>query len=125
MKIIIETVPHEEQRYETVGDWQNVNKEELHITVSKTHNWHYDALVAVHELLEALVCRDRGISQETVDAYDLLYLKNPPRGAPKEAGDSFTAPYRAEHFFATTVERMLAAELKVDWEAYEAELDKL
>ena len=35
------------------------------------------------------------------------------------------APYRKEHFFATNLERLLAAELKVDWFEYDRYVDAL
>jgi hypothetical protein len=42
-----------------------------------------------------------------------------------EPGDHPDAPYKREHCFATGIERLLAAELGVDWTAYEHTLDTL
>jgi hypothetical protein len=42
-----------------------------------------------------------------------------------EPGDAPDSPYRREHFFATSLERLLAAELGVDWAVYEAHVDSL
>lgn len=35
------------------------------------------------------------------------------------------APYRKEHFFATSLERLFSAELDVDWQEYERFVDAL
>src|ERR1700730_8034346 len=52
MKGIIETVPHQKQRYETVGDWQ-WDGDTLKISVSDLGNWKYEMAIAYHELREA------------------------------------------------------------------------
>jgi hypothetical protein len=43
----------------------------------------------------------------------------------EEPGDDLRAPYHCEHVFATKVERMLAREMGVDWDAYEGMLVEL
>ena len=119
MNITIQTIPHKEQRYDTVGDWQFTEAGDLTITVSAMPDWRYEALVAFHEFAEALLCQARGITAEQVDAFDKAFI--PPAGwsAFLEPGDDPAAPYRKEHFFATTVERMLAAEFGFDWHTYD------
>jgi hypothetical protein len=42
-----------------------------------------------------------------------------------EPGDHEHAPYRREHFFATNLERLLSAELGVDWFEYDRDVDAL
>jgi len=118
LKIVIGTTPHKNQRYPTVGDWIWITPDVLEIQVSDMGNWRYEALVAVHELVEVLLCKQRGITQEVVDGYDVGYENKRPEGDLSEPGDSADAPYRNEHFFATNVERLLAAELGVDWREY-------
>ena len=125
MNVKIVTIPHEEQRYPTVGDWV-VNGDNLYISVSKMSDPRYELLVAVHELVEVLLCKERGISQELVDKFDMEYEASRSEwDTTSEPGDAAGAPYKKEHFFATTVERLLAAELGVDWEKYEAEVQAL
>jgi len=125
VNVKIVTIPHEEQRYPTVGDWV-VNGDNLYISVSKMSDPRYELLVAVHELVEVLLCKERGISQELVDKFDMEYEASRSEwDTTSEPGDAAGAPYRKEHFFATTVERLLAAELGVDWEKYEAEVQAL
>lgn len=124
MKIIIETVPHDEQRYPTVGDWfwlDNI----LHIVVSDLGNFEMEAAVAVHELIEVLLCRHRGISQSEVDNFDEEYEARRPEGDISEPGDSPTAPYHKEHCFATGVERLLISELDIPWQQYDNKINSL
>jgi len=125
VNVKIVTIPHEEQRYPTVGDWV-VNGDNLYISVSKMSDPRYELLVAVHELVEALLCKERGIPQELVDKFDMEYEASRSEwDTTSEPGDAAGAPYKKEHFFATTVERLLAAELGVDWEKYGAEVQAL
>lgn len=133
MTITIETIPHEKQRYRTVGDWQVDPAGDLHITVSKLSDWRLEALVAVHEFVEVLLCKRAGIKQIEVDAFDVTFEQNRPKSNPHEAvegeydepGDEPTAPYVRQHCIATGIERILAAELGVLWKEYEEELNKL
>jgi hypothetical protein len=126
MNILIESVDHDKQRYPTVGDWEiDSEKNTIHIKVSRTGNWRYELLIGVHELLEVVLCLDRGITGAIVDKFDTEYERRRKDGDDSEPGDDPHAPYRREHFFATTVERLLAAELGVTWHDYENALNKL
>ena len=124
-KIVLEIIPHSSQRYETVGDWKFEEDGTLKISVSEMSNGRYEQCVQVHELIEVLLCRLRGITQKQVDDFDMEYERNRKPGDESEPGDHKDAPYRREHFFATTVERMLAAECGIDWEAYDKEINAL
>lgn len=117
MRISIVTIPHEHQRYPTVGDWFSRWPDYvLQVRVSETGDSRYNALVAVHELIEALLCEARGISEESVTAFDVAHPEmDDPGGDP-------AAPYHREHTFATQIEMLLAEELGVDWDEYEAAL---
>ena len=129
MNITIKTIPHSEQRYATVGDWWFDEAGDLQIRVSRApgnlppvNDWKYEAMIAFHELAETLLCKDRGISVEMVDAFDKSFVQSE---IIDEAGDHPNSPYRKEHFFATTVERLLAAELGVNWNDYADAVDEL
>ena len=117
MKIIIETIPHNKQRYPTCGDWY-FRKGTLHIKVSKMGEWRYEMLVAVHELVEVLQCKHTGISQAAVDRFDKAFEKDRKPGNVDEPGDDSKAPYSKQHGIASGVERILGAELDVDWNRY-------
>ena len=125
LQITIQTIPHKSQRYDTCGDWLLLDHDHILITVSDLGNWKEEALVAVHEAIEALLCKDREISEDIVNKFDLDFEANRPTGNVDEPGDAQGAPYRKEHFFATTIERLLARELNVDWTKYEEKINSL
>ncbi len=125
MKSQIESSPHETQRYPTVGDYWDENGTD-HIRVSSMKDWRYEILVAVHEMIELSLVRQRGIAEESITDFDISFEKSrEDRLVIGEPGDHPQAPYRKEHFFATNVERLLAAELGVDWFEYEHYVDNL
>lgn len=122
MTVLIKTIPGKEQRYPTVGDWYFDTENNLTITVTDMNHWKYEFLVALHELVEVMLCKDRDISQESVDVFDIQFEKDRQNGLHalhEEPGNHRDAPYRKEHFFAETIERLLAKELNVDWNVYE------
>ena len=112
MKIHVTTIPHEEQRYATTGDWW-WEGETLELRVSALEDWRHSALVALHELVEALLCEAHGVTTEMVDAWDMG-----PGAALPDPADDPRAPYHQEHDAASAIERLLAHELGVNWDAY-------
>lgn len=125
MNYEIHTIQHGEQRYNTAGDWYDVikmtvvpHKTVLTVSVSDLGDERYEFLVALHELVEAFLCKQRGITVDSVDNFDISCPDNEPGNMPD-------APYHREHQFATRVERMVAEELGVDWVTYEARLDEV
>ena len=147
-KIVIETRPHAEQRYPTSGDWgagyatkpratYSETGDCLIVTVSEMGDWRIEALVAVHELIEALLCKSDGVSEKAVCDFDVEFeaardeavghredvtwfgFRGRPVDADAEPGDDPDAPYARQHTFATAVERMLCAALGVKWNDYE------
>jgi hypothetical protein len=151
--IRVRFVPHAQQRYPTVGDWETKpvlahdgSPVDLVVTVSDTGNWRFNALVAVHELVEALLCASAGIPQEDLDAFDIAFeaareTHEPIRqncetrelftfrgavvDADAEPGDHPDAPYQRQHNFATAVERMMCAAMGIRWADYENAIDAL
>lgn len=123
MNITIKSIPHDQQRYETVGDWLIDEKTgDITIFVSDMGNEDYNFLVALHELIEVKLCQKRGIKQEAVDAFDKNFEVEREAGKHEEddePGDDPAAPYKKEHFFATNMEALIAGELSVDWKEYE------
>lgn len=117
MKILIETIPTADQRYATLGDywWEGTD---LHIRVSEMDDWREQVLIAVHELVEATLCEDRGISEPDIMAFDISVPECSDPGAHPDA------PYRKEHFFAENLERLLAAEFGIRWQDYEARCEE-
>lgn len=124
MKVLIETVPHESHRYCTVGDYFDVDGAE-HVLVSDMGNKKFERLVVLHELIEKWLTEERGISEESITTFDVEYERNRPEGDVSEPGDDPSSPYFNEHQFATKIERMLAQELHVDWDEYNATVENL
>lgn len=121
--ISIRVIPHNKHRYETCGDYYE-SKGTIHIRVSKMHDNH-EFLVAIHELIEWYLIDKKGISIADIDQFDILYEKNRPKGDTSEPGDDPEAPYYKEHQFATRVERLVADELGVNWDAYDKNVNSL
>ena len=94
--------------------------ETLQVRVSPQSDWRYEVLLAIHETCEAILCKHNGVSQQAVDAFDLEYDKT--HTFDLNAGDDPGAPYVREHCFATAIERIMAAELDVNWLKYDTEL---
>lgn len=129
MNIKIRTIPHEQQRYLTVGDWRFVGGEEnptaLIITVSDMENPWYEYLVAQHELIEAMLCLKRGIKEKAVSDFDIAYETTRKEGDVSEPGNDPRSPYFKEHVFATTLERIMSNELNLNWEEYDEKVSSL
>lgn len=123
-RIQIEVINHKDHRYPTCGDWFERDGV-LHIRVSKLSNWRYEFLIAVHELIEVMLCRHDGVTEKQVDRFDIAYEKRRKKGDDSEPGDSPRAPYVKHHCLATGFERILAALLGVKWAVYERELYRL
>lgn len=130
LHIYIDTTPHSEQRYPTVGDyWRpSIPKyalERLEVRVSDLGNEDYEFLVAIHELIEEHLTRKRGISEEEITKFDMAYEASRTPESIDEPGDHPDAPYNKEHIFATHIERLVAEELGVDWDAYSDKINSL
>ena len=76
MNITIKTIQHNRQRYDTCGDWWFDKKGNLQVRVSDMNNWKYEYLVADHEVREALLCKDRGVTQKEVDEFDMGWQRH-------------------------------------------------
>jgi hypothetical protein len=115
----IVALPHSLQPYDTCGDWQISSRGPIHVSVSEMADWRYELLVGLHELVEASLCKARGIDQHAVTAFDVEYEKKRRQGDESEPGDDSAAPYHLEHVFATKIEKLMCAELGLDWAEYD------
>jgi ASC-1-like (ASCH) protein len=126
--VLIKTIPHKNQRYETVGDWVISKGGKITIKVSDMNNYNYCALVAIHELIETLLCKNRGVKEVDVSRFDKQFEKDRAKGLhslTEEPGDSPLAPYRLEHRFSTKLEKILCAELGLEWDKYSDTVENL
>lgn len=114
MQVRIFVIPHNQQRYDTIGDWwystDATGEEWLDIRVSREIiGWRSQMAVATHELVEALLCKGRNIDQHQVDEWDLAHRDV------EDPGSIFNAPYHKEHMEAQTIEQRLVHELAMNW----------
>jgi hypothetical protein len=112
MRVTIQTIPHEAQDYSTCGDWTWGGDNRLDIFVSETGNREYNLLIALHEFVEAILCKRRSITEDKVTAFDVSH----PELA--EPGDDPKAPYHREHIEASCIEILFGNFLEVDWKDY-------
>lgn len=128
MDVRIKVIPHRKQPYPTAGYWEFDRHGNLLITVSEMGSENSEMLVAIHELVEAVLCRNQGISGDDVTAFDVDFEKRraaDPAIGNKEPGDDPAAPYFRAHQDAMLIEIYLANRLGVNWFAHEANLHKL
>lgn len=121
MKITIETIPHKDQRYPTVGDWQWIGptQDDLIIRVSNMNDPEFEFLVALHEMIEAKLCQIDGVTEQEVDEFDMEFERNRTLDNMEEPGNDPNCPCYQQHFFAECIERLLAQKLGVDWNEYD------
>ena len=75
MKINIQTIPNNEQRYITTGDYWIDSDGTWQIRVSDLGDWKKELLVAIHELAEQAICLSKGIKEEDISAFDIEFEK--------------------------------------------------
>jgi hypothetical protein len=115
----IKTIPHRNQRYNTVGDYLTDQDGNTSIMISELGNQAMESLIALHELVEIMLCQQAGITEKAIDEFDFEFSKNRAAGDASEPGDDPSAPYFAEHQFATKVEKEMCQKLGIGWDEYE------
>jgi len=120
MNVVIKSIPHKKQRYETSGDWWFDTKGDLQIRVSEEMPEESQQLVALHEFAEVIMCRAQGITQKSVDQFDIEYEKNRKEGDQSEPGDHPHAPYNIQHSLATAIERIVCTQMNLSWSEHDA-----
>lgn len=114
MRFEAKTVDSALLRYITCGDWRFLTDTHVQITVPEYGARHDNAfLVALHELVEAWICRNKGITEQQVTCWD---VENPHL---EEPGDHPSAPYSLPHRIAMIVEKIVAEALEVDWDEHQ------
>lgn len=124
VRISVQIVRNRNQRYNTVGDWKFDATGMLRVKVSAMPQmgWRGEMAVAVHEIVEALLCMHNQVAGAVVDEFDMNYDN---MGAECEPGDHPDCPYKHEHAIASSIERLVAEELGINWPKYELELMRL
>lgn len=125
MRILIETIPHSDQDYNTVGNYKYLADGTLYITVSELGDLFLNKLVAVHELIEQALTEQLGISEEEITKFDIEFENNREEGNMDEPGYSPLAPYHREHEIASAVELMMCAHADVSFSNYDKIVNEL
>lgn len=110
MRIILEAVDPKDMRLEPYretgcGDWAFSTKTgDLHIKIAGPDIFDHDDtfLIALHELIEAKLCFNAGITQGRVDAFDKAF------DGEGEPGDDPASPYQRQHRAAMLIEHQMA-----------------
>lgn len=105
-RIIIEAIEPGEARLPCYaeagsGDWF-YKDDDLHIQVIAKHLSDEASLIALHEWIEAWLCRKAQVTQGDVDAFDLAFAGE------GEPGDDPKSPYRKQHRRACIVEFLMS-----------------
>ena len=120
-KIIMEVIPHSEQRYDTLGDYWTDPDGTWQFRVSDLGDWRYNFSVLLHEFVEFGIMQHKGISEEEVLKFDLAVEDDSEFAS--DPGFDPKAPYHQEHVFADCVERLIAPKLGMlisdPWDASE------
>jgi hypothetical protein len=127
LDIHIKTIPHEEHRYPTLGDYWKTENGKQEIRISDMGNDDYAFLVAVHELIEWYLTEKRGIKEEDIKAFDEKFETERLQGLhadEEDGGMDPRAPYIKEHTLATNIEKELTRELGIAWDKYSADITK-
>jgi hypothetical protein len=124
MNTTIIVIPHNQQRYVTVGDYWEENGSQK-IVVSQLGDEKMEFLVQLHEFIESNLCRFDGIKEPDIKAFDEKFEAARKEGNADEPGDDANAPYRIQHGIATGVERIIAALIGVDWNKYVEKVESL
>ncbi|MES1221730.1 MAG: hypothetical protein ABUT20_39900 [Bacteroidota bacterium] len=125
MRIVIETIKHEDQRYPTCGDYRYLDDGTLYITVSDMGNEQYESLVAIHELYEERLTKWKGISEEQISLCDLQFESKRKPGNLDEPGFDKDCIYKEQHTAATAIEMMMCAHAGIDWKIYDETVNNL
>jgi hypothetical protein len=113
LNVRIKTIPKEKHRYPTLGDYY-YEGDQLTVVVSEMANPTNEMLVAIHELVEAYLCEQKGIPFESIDQFDHGFEGE------DEPGDDPNAPYYWQHQVASLVERLLTQHVGIPWQEYDA-----
>lgn len=107
------------------GDWRLRKNGSIEVMAVEMKNPDHSFCILLHELIESYLCKRRGITDTEVTKFDKEFEKKRLPGNKDENGDATDCPYAKEHFTATNIERLIAAELGVDWNDYTAKIEAL
>lgn len=118
MKIVIEFVEPEMQRYPTCGDYVIDKGGNWQIKVSKMSDARSMIAVALHELSEMGHVVTNEIPIEAIDRWDIDYETSRKPGDNSEPGEHPSAPYHQSHAIATVLEILYCESLDLPWKEH-------
>jgi hypothetical protein len=129
MRVVIETIPNNSQRYSTIGDWWYDKEDTLQIRVSEFEETRYSMAVILHEVFEAFAAWANKHPEEEVTKFDLWFDEECKKGnipdSLDEPGNHPACPYNEEHQYATAAEMTLITLLGCNWWEYEEAVTKM
>ena len=124
--ITVSVIPHTQQRYDTCGDYEEIDEGVWDFTISESKAV-YEFAILIHELIEWFFTQKRGITEKQICKFDMMFEAERKAGSWKdeEPGDDHRAPYRKEHKFATSIEKQVLDYAKENWSKYENTINSL
>ena len=107
--IVMKVIPHQDQRYDTLGDYWIDPDGTWQFRVSDMGDWRYNFSVLLHEFVEFALLQHKSVTEESVLAFDLAVPENSPYA--EDPGFDPKAPYHNEHVYADAMERLIAPHL--------------
>lgn len=121
----VKVMKHGEQRYDTAGDWLWLKGIDWYGITKLPLGWKAEQALLTHEMIEANLCREAGITEEAVSHFDTVTVfEVDPKNA-NDPGRSKFAPYHEQHMIATKIEKYIIKTLGLDWKQYDQDYDKL
>lgn len=129
MEIHIKTIIIEKMRISgSLGDYWYDSDGVLQIRVADLGDEFMEKSICVHEIIEEALTKKRGLLEPDIQAFDEYHdmrIKQGLVSPEKEAGYDENAPYRNEHTFCDSVERMMFAMANIPWSDYEEKVNSL
>ena len=128
MEIKIKTIPLHQQRYPTIGDYFIDDEGIMHIHITETGNTLHSELVTIHELIEFVLTKAKGIKESDILKHDLWVESEIKKGnypPDAEPGEHPKSPYYNEHMLAELIEKMICKHLDINFTEYNDEIFKV
>jgi len=108
--MIVNSIPHRLQRYDTVGDWYD-HSGVLHFCVSNmTPDMEMETLF--HEMFEWYLCQKEGITAAMVDKWDFSHPDS------DDPGSLPGCPYKKQHKAAMKISKLAVKLMGYSWGNY-------
>jgi hypothetical protein len=115
--MIMNCVPHRLQRYDSCGDWYDLNGV-THFTISQM-DIDKEMETLLHELLEWHLCQKAGITAAMVDKWDFAHPDSDDPGSLKGC------PYKKQHEAAMKLSKLAVKLMGHNWEQYNKEYNEI